>query len=137
MDCAGRRASYNRCVKRLFSFATALILAGCAKDINNSAAIRQAVIDHLAARQGLDLNLSSLNVEVTALNMRPNDADATVSFIPRGGGGGMTVKYTLEKSGGKWVVKAKKDSGSPHGEAEPTPPSGELPPGHPPLPNKK
>ncbi len=126
-------------MKRLFSFAAALLLVGCAKDINNSAAIRQAVIDHLAARQGLDLNLSNLTVEVTALNMRPNDADATVSFVPRGGGGGgggMTMKYTLEKSGGKWVVKAKKDSGNPHGESVPTPPSGELPPGHPPMPGK-
>jgi hypothetical protein len=121
-------------VKRLFALA-ALLAWGCSKDINNSAAIRQAVVDHLATRQGLDLNLASLNVEVTALNMRANDADATVSFVPKSGGGGMTMRYTFEKSGGKWVVKAKKDTGAnPHGESTP---QGELPAGHPPLPANK
>ncbi len=108
-----------------------LWMAGCARDANNKDAIRQAVIDHLSARKGLDLNLSNLSLDVKAMNIRENEADVTMSFEPKGGGGGMTMQYSLEKKDGKWLVKKKQDFGPAHQQM--APPPSELPPGHPPM----
>ena len=125
-----------------------LVFAGCAKDARNTDAVRQAVIDHLGKRG--DLNLSTMNIEVTNVEYgKNNDAIATVSFAPKGEtGGGMSMRYHLVQEGGRWVVQGKQDSGgmghgdgmtSPHGGAMPpseTPPSegaADLPPGHPPV----
>jgi hypothetical protein len=66
---------------------------------------------------------------------RQNEADAVVTFRARGEnpGPGMDIRYTLERSGGKWVVKNKSDSGgNPHGTPSKAP-AEELPPGHPPM----
>ncbi len=119
---------------RFFVIFALLLAAACKKETNTKDALRQAVIDHLATRKGLDLNMSSLNVVITAMNVRETDADATVSFEPRGGGSGMNMKYMFERQGDKWVVKGKQDSGAAHGAAAP-PAEGsvELPPGHPPA----
>ena len=108
-----------------------MLLAGCSSDIQNKEAVRQGVIDHLSANTGL--NLASMDVEVTSVMFRGNEADATVAFRPRGStdaGAGLQMQYTLEQSGSKWVVKDKAEGGgSPHGG----PPGGEVPPGHPPM----
>jgi hypothetical protein len=126
-----------------------LALAGCNRGIDNKEAVRQGVIDYLSARS--NLNIASMDVDVTSVSFRQNEADATVSFSPKGGGAvnqGMTMRYTLEKKGNRWVVKSRADSGQdPHGGAMPegmpapgAPPAGgsELPPGHPPVsPEKK
>jgi hypothetical protein len=119
-------------VPRFFAGTFLLLAAACTKDINSKDAIRQAVIDHLAARKGLDLNLSSLNIVVTSLNIREKDAEATISFEPRGGGRGMDMKYRFERQSGKWVVMGKQDSGAAH-SAGPDAGSAVLPPGHPPA----
>ena len=80
-----------------------------------------------------------MDVEVTSVMFRGKEADATVAFRPRGSadaGSGLQMQYTLEQSGGQWVVKGKAESGgSPHGEApgSEVAPGGELPPGHPPM----
>jgi len=124
-------------------------LAGCNRDIRNENAVRQGVIDYLSSRP--NLNISSMNVQVTAVVFRKDEADATVSFSPKGSNaaaGGMTMRYVLEKKGDRWVVKGRADSGqNPHGEAGANPhgggmvpgdagaaPSGTLPPGHPAVP---
>ncbi len=114
-------------------------LAGCRRDIRNDQAVRQAVLDYLASRS--NLNLSAMRVDVTTVIYRQNEADATVSFSPKGsnGVGGMTMRYTLEQKGNGWVVKNRADSGrNPHGSQMPSeaaPPSGQLPPGHPSVPS--
>lgn len=123
----------NACLATLL----ALSLAACAKDIQNKDAVRQGVIDHLQARKNLDLDMSAMQVEVSSVTFRENEADATVSFVPKGGSPsqGMTMKYTLERAGDGWKVKQKAEtSNNPHsgGGAMP-PPSGEMPPGHPPI----
>ena len=116
-----------------------VILGACARDINNKEAVRQGVIQHLAARKNLDLDLSKIDVQVTSVSFRQNEADATVAFEPRGGSaaGGMQMKYTLERKGSEWVVKSKGEmTGSPHGAGNGLEtPGGQpaLPPGHPPL----
>lgn len=141
-------------VKPAVLFVSALaLLVGCNRGgIENKEAVRQGVIDYLAART--NLNMSSMDVNVTAVTFKGNEADATVSFAPRGAaaaGQGMSMRYTLERQGSRWVVKGRGDSGdhgrgmgadpaNPHSAMPPMPggsgasPSGDLPPGHPPVP---
>lgn len=118
--------------------AALLLLAGCSKNIQTNEAVKAGVIKHLAQNSGL--NLASMDIEVTAVTFRDNEADATVGFKPKGSGAasGMSMRYTLERKGGEWVVKKKTDSGMGHGMAMPgagsaAPPAGAMPPGHPPV----
>ncbi len=107
---------------------------GCSRSAGGKEAIRQGVIEHLSGRAGLDVK--AMQVDVTSVTFRENEADAVVSFRPKGvsdPGAGMQMQYTLEKKGDRWVVKGKRESGtSPHGGA-PATPGGTLPPGHPPM----
>lgn len=131
-------------MKRLFALwgIGALILSSCAKDIQNKEAVRQSVVDHLKARKNLDLDLSSMQVDVTAVTFRENEAEATVSFVPKGASPaqGMSMKYTLVRSGDAWQVKQKAEAtNDPHSGGAVAPPAGApggavLPPGHPPMP---
>ena len=94
-------------------------LAGCNRGVQNKDAVRQGVLDHLAQRQ---MNVASMNVEVTSVQFNGNQADATVSFYPKGGNAaqGMSMQYQLEQKDGRWVVMGRKDAGSsPHGGAMP------------------
>ena len=122
-----------------------LAVTGCHRDIRNEQAVRQAVIDYLSGRPGL--NVSSMNVELSSVIFRQNEADAVVSFSPKGSSAaaGMTIRYVLELKGNRWVVKPRANAGSnPHGggtEMNPhggtvTPEGGALPPGHPAIPPK-
>jgi hypothetical protein len=100
------------------------------------------VIDYLSSRT--DLNMSQMQVDVTSVSFRQNEADATVAFRPKGGGpqAGMQLRYTLERKGNRWVVKGK---GSGHGAGQMPggmgrmPQAGQqqggaqMPPDHPPM----
>jgi hypothetical protein len=112
-----------------------LLVAACGSNLHNKDAVRQGIIDHLSARKNLDLNMAAIDLEVTSVSFRENEADATVSFKARGSSGsGMQMKYTLERAGSLWKVKAKAEAeGNPHGTTPQAPPQGELPAGHPPL----
>ncbi|GIU78121.1 MAG: hypothetical protein KatS3mg005_1359 [Bryobacteraceae bacterium] len=136
---AGFHGRYNHNVtpaRWIVSLALAL-LAGCSKNIQTNEAVRAGVIKHLSQNSGL--NLSQMDIEVTSVTFRDNEADAVVGFKPKGGGAasGMSMRYTLERQGNEWVVKKKADSGMGHGMMPPSgePPAGEgqLPPGHPPV----
>ena len=149
-------------VKLVALFAAVLALAGCNRGgIETKEAVRQGVVDYIASRT--NLNMASMNVDVTAVTFKGNEADATVSFAPKGSGAaqGMSMRYTLERQGKRWVVKGKSDKGghgagmggampggmppggmppsgmggmSPHGApgaGETQPPVGQMPPGHP------
>lgn len=78
-------------------------------------------MDYLAQRT--DLNMKMMQVDVTSVSFRQDEADATVSFRPKGvAGGGMQMRYTLERQDGKWVVKGKGHAGAgqePHGKVPP------------------
>jgi len=120
----------------LLALALAL-LAACSKNIQTNEAVRQGVIKHLSQNSGL--NLASMDIEVTSVTFRDNEADALVGFKPKGGGAasGMSMRYTLERQGNEWVVKKKSDSGMGHGMMPPAadaPKEGSgLPAGHPPV----
>ena len=113
-----------------------ILLSGCNRAAPPTKdAVRQGVIEHLGAKSGLDL--SSMDIEVASVSFRSKDADALISFRPKGSSdpsSGMQMKYTLEAKKGKWVVKGRPESGaSPHGSAAPQDGSSRLPAGHPPI----
>ena len=108
-----------------------ICLAGCNRGVQNKDAVRQGVLDHLAQVQ---LNVASMNVEVTSVQFNGNQAEATVSFTPKGASGapGMSMRYQLEQKDGRWVVMGRKDAGaSPHagGAMPPAAPGMENPHG--------
>jgi hypothetical protein len=125
-----------------------LTLAACHRDIQNEDAVKRGVMDYLATR---DLKTASMNIAVASMVFRQNEVDATVIFTPKGSnaqpGQGMSIPYTLERKGDRWVVKPRAGAGqnphgamgaNPHGEGMGTPegadPAGALPPGHPAIP---
>lgn len=135
--------SYTGGVKFLRILIPVLVLfagVGCKKNIATNDAVRKGVIEHLSKNKGL--NVESMDIEITQVTFRDTEADATVSFKPKGGdaAAGMAMKYTLERKGNDWVVK-KSPSASGHGM---TMPGGmgsgmgsgsgmQMPPNHPPT----
>src|ERR1700722_6142406 len=110
--------------------AVAMLLAACSKDIQNSDAVKQGVIDYLQERKsqtGLDMGL--MQVDVVSVSFEKDQARATVMFRPKSGAdaAGMKLPYTLKRKGDKWVVEPQAGGGNPHGGA----PGGGLPPDHP------
>jgi hypothetical protein len=91
-------------------FLLSLGLAACNRGNQNSEAVRQAVLDHLAGR---NLNIASMDINVTAVKFDGDKADATVTFVPKGGNvaQGMTIRYAMQQKGGKWEVVGTADSG--------------------------
>jgi hypothetical protein len=140
---------YNQVVKKLPSLALCslafLLLSSCAKDIQNTEAVRQGVLDYLKQRSteiGIDMN--AMDVKVTSVSFEKDVARANVSFIPKGmpDGAGMNMAYVFDRKGDKWAVR-KSESGmaSPHAGQAPgetaapsgAAPAGQMPPGHPPM----
>ena len=118
-----------------------LALAGCHRNIQNEDAVKQGVMDYLSTRQGL--NIASMNVTVSSMVFRADEADVMVNFSPKGGSGQpMAIPYRLKKQGDRWVVQPRSGQ-SPHAGAVSSPhggapeggiPGGALPPGHPTVP---
>ena len=110
-------------------------LTACKRDIQNQEAVRSSIVDYLNARQAqTGLLMDSMNVEVSSLDFASsgNEAHATVRFTLKNGdaSAGMTMPYTLDRKGDKWVVRAHAEGGqNPHG-AMGLP---SLPPNHPPV----
>jgi len=136
-------------VKRFLALWAAILALGamtaCKRGGSQEEAVRQGVIDYLSKRA--NLNVSGMNVVVTSVIFRQNEADAVVSITAKGAaaGQGMSMRYTLERQGDQWVVKNKAETGpnphsaggaNPHGGAAPGM-GGALPPGHPPVDSTK
>jgi hypothetical protein len=107
----------------------ALFLAGCAKKNDTPEAIKQGVIRDLTASGKFDMQ--KMDVIVDAVSFRDKEADATVTFAPKGGSAadGMNMKYLMEqRDDGQWYIKSRSaaDTGAVHGASGST-----LPPGHP------
>src|ERR1700674_5512393 len=117
-------------------------LSGCNRASQSKEAIRAGVIDYVSGK----VNVGAMEVDVTSIDFKGKEADATVAFRAKGAdpASGLQMRYTLEQKPGKWVVKEKAQAGgSPHGAAmnpgaqraspHGNPGAGQLPPGHPPL----
>jgi len=147
---------------RYFLFSTiigALALAGCKKAGENKEAVKEGVLTHLSKNAALDVN--QLAIDVTDVKFNGNEATATVSIKPKSAPEqAMSMSYTLERQGEKWLVKGKAaghagggggmgapmEGGAPSSSPAPVmPPSGmgggesgpggakDLPSGHPPV----
>ena len=125
-----------RYLRNLLVAAVVLAGAACNHGIDTTEAVREGVIDYLAKRS--NIKVSAMNVDVTSVSFRQNEADATVSFSAKGAASAqpMAMRYTLERNGSRWVVKEKAESGNPHAGGATTS-LGDLPPGHPVVPNPK
>ncbi len=119
-----------------------LAVAACNRAPQNKDAIKQAVVEHLSKGSGLDMSL--MDIEVGPVSYDDKQAKATVTFRPKSSPEqAMSMNYTLEAKGNKWVVTKKEGSGgaAAHGEGQAVPPAGgaipqsdqPLPPGHPPV----
>ena len=118
-------------MKSLVVLALLCCFAACNRASQNKEAIRQSVVDYVSSK----VNVGAMEVDVTSVTFKGNEADATVAFRAKGSpaGSGLEMRYTLEEKSGKWVVKDKAEaSGNPHG-APPGMGGGGLPPGHPPM----
>jgi hypothetical protein len=136
---------YNRIVKGAAIAVATLglsmaLLGGCKKNIQNDDAVRQGIMNYLAKRP----DLLSMDVNVTSVAYRQDEATATVRFQAKGNtspGASMSMQYVLERQGNQWNVKGRGGASS-HG-AQGLPPDGSgagsmgampnttMPPGHP------
>jgi hypothetical protein len=132
----GEASQYNFGVNRipLYLLTAALLLAGCNRAPESKEAVRSAVMDHLAKNTGLDVN--SMTIDVGDVKFEGDKALAIVSFRPKSSpDAGMTMNYTLERHGAKWIVAKRPESGGHGAEAQPpaAQSGGEMPAGHPPV----
>ena len=109
----------------------ALIISGCAKNIDTADAVRQAVIRDIGKR----VDINSMDVNVVSVRFRGNEAEARISYTAKGGNASqsITMDYGLERQGDEWHVKSRDMQ-----HQQPTAPtatggSANLPPGHPAL----
>jgi hypothetical protein len=119
--------------------ASVLFLSGCSKPPSNKDAVQQGLMEYLKTRAGISID--TMDVNVTSVTFRGEEADATVTFSPKGSKdhtGAMNMNYVLENKGGKWVVKGRSGT-SQHGGDAPGMPKEmpktipQMPPGHPPT----
>ena len=113
---------YNRIVRCVAVFAVFLSLAACNRGDRSNEAVRQGVMDHLAA-SSLGLNMSGMDVSLKEVRINGSQADVTAAITPKGGpaSNGMSIKYHLEQRNSKWVVTGRQDAGggAPHGAMAP------------------
>ncbi|HXJ38342.1 MAG TPA: hypothetical protein VNH18_03630 [Bryobacteraceae bacterium] len=119
-------------MKYLSTAALALALVACSKNIDTMDAVKQGVLRDIPK----DINLSAMDVSVVSVSFRGKEADAVVAFAPKGGAPMMNMKYTMERKGDEWHIKARAAGAIEQHAAQPDPgqagaaPQG-LPPGHP------
>jgi hypothetical protein len=126
----------------------AALLVGCGKPVQSKEAVQQGLMEYLQSRAGLDVK--NMDISITSVAFRENEADATVVFRAKGAtdnANSMTMNYTLVRNNGKWSVKGKSGSsehggGAAHGMTGVPGMTGmtgsqALPPGHPPTPEAK
>lgn len=137
-------------MKFLFLSAAALIaLTGCSsKNVDSLEAVKQGVLKDISK----NVNIGAMDVNVVSVSFRDKEADAVVSFAPKGGSAaqGLTMKYTMERQGAEWHIKSRAQSDLQRhaAQAQPGAPAGgamgggtmgggtmggdqTLPPGHP------
>jgi hypothetical protein len=93
----------------------ALLLAGCAKNIDNPEAVKEGIVKDIAKK----VDVGNMDINVDSVSFRDSGADATVSFRPKGAptSQSMTMNYQLERQSGEWHVKSRNMES--HGEQQP------------------
>ena len=138
-------------MKCAFLCLAAVLLAGCSKNIDTPEAVREGVLKDIAKK----VDVQSMDVNVDSVSFREKEADAQVSFKPKGAPNSqsITMKYVMERAGHEWKIKGRSMQGhdqaqpQPGAEAQPALPSGHptvapgqqagpLPAGHPTVPGQ-
>jgi hypothetical protein len=117
---------YNRYVKWLAVALAALVVGGCAKNIDNQEAVQKAVDEYFAGKPGL----SSMSARVQSVVFRGNEADATVMVTGKGQAPNtaIPIPYVLERKSSGWSVKGPSKSGMAGHSGQN---GGQMPAGHP------
>ncbi|MEP6716110.1 MAG: hypothetical protein ABJC09_11090 [Terriglobia bacterium] len=108
-------------------------LAGCSRsNVESQEAVKRGVVRDISK----NVNIDAMDVNVVSVVFRDKEADAVVSFAPKGGSAsqGMTMSYTLARQGDDWhiVKRAQADVQRHAGQsAAPQLDPQQLPPGHP------
>ena len=106
----------------------ALCLAGCSKNIDTPEAVKEGVIKDIAKK----VDVQAMDVTVDSVSFREKEADARVSFKPKGGpvSQSITMTYSLERQGDEWRIKSRNMQA--HEQQQPSAPGQQaMPPGHP------
>lgn len=108
----------------------ALLVAGCSKNIDTTEAVKEGIIKDIAKK----VDVGNMDINVDSVSFRENEADATVSFMPKGGGASqaMIMTYKLERNGDEWRIKSRNmQNHAQQPQQQQQAASGALPPGHP------
>ena len=103
----------------------ALILGGCAKNIDNQEAVQKAIDEYFAKPE-----LRTMTARVQNVIFRGTEADANVMVTGKGSdpSSAIPIPYILERKSSGWVVKGpSKNAMSGHSQQN----GGQMPPGHP------
>ena len=123
----------NRAFLATLLGALLLFTGACKSKTDNKDAIRDGVVKHLAAMNGLNVN--NMTVTVTQATVNGDKAQASVEIRAKNGdpsAPSMQLVYQMQKQGAEWVViKGQSTGGMQHPAPGEAPPQGTLPPGHP------
>jgi len=115
-------------VKSALICLAALCLAGCSKNIDTPEAVKAGVLKDIAKK----VDIQAMDVNVDSVSFREKEADAKVSFKPKGAPASqsITMTYALERDGDEWRIKSRNMQA--HEQQQPTAPGRQaMPPGHP------
>lgn len=88
--------------------AAVLALSGCRGANQDTEAVHQGILDHLAEAGFSNQNM---DVSVNSLQFNGDKADAVVKIAPKGHAEqGMQMHYTLQQKGSRWVVVGRADA---------------------------
>ena len=112
----------------------AVVLAGCAKNIDNPEAVKEGVLKDIAKK----VDVQSMDVNVDSVSFREKEATAQVSFKPKGAPAAQSIvmNYQLERQGDEWKIKGRTMEGHDQAHGQTTagtgaPGQAALPAGHP------
>jgi hypothetical protein len=113
-------------VKWLAVALAALVLGGCAKNIDNQEAAQKAVDEYFSRKP----ELRTMSARVQNVIFRGNEADATVMVTGKGAdpSSAIPIPYVLERKSSGWDVKGPSKSAMAGHAAQN---GGQMPPGHP------
>jgi hypothetical protein len=118
---------------------TALLLSGCAKNIDTEDAVKQSVLKDIASK----VDVSAMEINVDSVSFRDKEATAQISFRAKGQATSqaITMHYNLVRQGDEWKIKDRdmqQHQGAASGAAPGAAPganpgagAGALPAGHP------
>lgn len=109
-----------------------LFTGACKSKTDETAAIRDGVVKHIASMNGL--NVDSMTIVITQATVNGDKAQASVDIRAKNGEPGapaMQLTYDLQKQGAEWVVlKGQATGGMQHPAPGEMPMQRSLPPGH-------